>query len=50
MNTEHARLSARLRHPSGGASLWTALELSAPVEAIWMIELAAQLREVPDSE
>lgn len=49
MSTEHARLAARISHPSAGASLWTSLELSAPVEAVWMLELADLVRDDPPS-
>lgn len=45
VSTEHERLASRISHPSGGRSLWAAIELSAPVEAIWMLELAALVSE-----
>lgn len=47
MSTEHERLAARLRHPS---NLWTATELSAPVEAIWTLELAEMVGKEDDPE
>lgn len=45
MSAEHGRLSARLRHPSAGSALWTSIELTAPVEAVWMLELADLVSE-----
>jgi hypothetical protein len=44
------RQAARNRHPAAGRPLWTSIEQSAPVEAIWMLELADLLTSEPDDQ
>lgn len=57
MSTEHERLASRTLHPasrtlhpSSCRTLWTALELTAPVEACWMIDLAEMVRSTDTEE